>query len=938
MSSLRPLIDRLPSLYRPEPDDGTLLTTFLRALAGRLDDVRHEAAGVLQAHWSLHADRAALDPWFTLRRTRAGLPGLAPTDVLDLDAPAPLLIALADRLSPLADHLADALSDSTAGFLAAFDDRRPPTPALLRALLDDLNRIARGPLLWDVDRFAGTTIDPATVARAEADPPGAERVAVNVQLLVEAFPGALRPAVLDLAHVRDLGRLGAIVPLPPWREPVALRETVEAYRLRLARMVALYRNGLGTIGAIRTVVEATLPVDMREPAERRDRPFSIEEFPALALRDKPATTTGPPDNVLGPLMRWTVWNDGVTTGETMLTIHGVAPEPPIEATTDPMVELIAGAGVIRPVAIGVRGIVAPGEVVVLRPAKTVWTASENGLERSEHVPVGDGIADVSGPGAAADAGAPPAGISALFAVYDGTLRAATVDGDSSRIMRYDGSAWTEVATLPAVVRCLGRLGAELLAGTDAGLFRVPLHPPPGEPAAIVAADGFADTGVRAIVAEPAAGLIWIGADDGLLSWDGSALPERVPLGGAADLAAPVHAVHIDRGGVVHLGTEFGPFQWQRQRDAWYWYEGREHSEQVPEWQPFGDTAPASTAIFLPPVHCVQRGPDAALWFGTGAGIARYVARSLGGRSYMTVLEAFPDLTEGRVHEIHADARGGLWFCTDRGVLRYDGRDWWQRRGVAWTHLGRADTIGGPVPRARGAWRYDRSSDRWQRFDERGAGWVAIDVELRTAAEPEVQALLFADAVAGQRGAIEEAGFVPAADLDPADLFMRVKPEPTRIEDGGVPLIPPLPAGLSVWRYLRREPDDIEPPEPPNLPAWSTEGRLFPPPPELDAPFAGRYDRPQPAAADAAADEIADAAQPEGHFDQAVFAYPPAVRLSLSWSLRRAASLLVRLVRRAGEPPLDPAVIDRVVDGIRRARPAGVRAVLAVDETMVKEAD
>jgi hypothetical protein len=938
MPGVASLIDRLPSLYRPEPGDGTLLTALLTALAHRLDDVRHDAAGVLQAHWAEHADRAELDPWFTLRRSRAGLPPLAPTDVLDLADARPLVRALRDRASPLATYLAGHLREPTATALGGpGDDERLP-PHRLRLLLDDLNRVARGPLAWDPDRFQGFAIDPGTIARAEADPPGAERVAVNVRLLVEAFPTALAPAVLDLDHVRDLGRIGALVPLPPWREPPSLQETAEAYRLRLARMMALYRNGMGTVGAVRRMVEATLPVDIRAPAEGRDLPFTVEELPVLALEGRAAATTGPPEGVLGPLMRWSVSNPGVGPGETMLLLQGVAPEAGrIDATVDPMVELFTGEGVVRPVAVGMRGGLDPGDAVALRPAWNVWLAGDDGLRRSEHEPGDSGIADPSGPGVPADPGDLDARIVALHFVHDGTLRAATAEVDGpGAILRYDGQAWTEVTPAPAAVRWLGQQGEHLLLGTAAGLFRLPLHPAPGESPAPDPVQGFEDVAVRAVLHDPATGQWWVGADDGLLRWNGEAPPGRVPVGGEADLDTPVHALHIDGGGVLHLGTDLGAFQWQRRRDAWYWYEGREHSDQVPEWTAVDVAPPGSTDAFLPVVRWVHRGPDGALWFGTDAGVARYHALSHGGHSFQTVLEAFPDLGTGPVSAVREDGRGGLWFATDRGVLRFDGRDWWQRRGDAWAHLGRADVLPGPLPRPRGAWRFDRATGRWQRFDPRGAGWITVDLDLRTSAEPAVHALLFTPSVAAVRGTMEDGEFVPADPVDPADLFVRVKPEPDRIEDGGLPFIPPLPPGLSTWRYLRREPDDLE--EPGRRPSWSVEGRLFPPPPDLDAPFAGRFDRPQPVPASASAEMVADLARPEGHFDQAVFHFPPAARVAFGWAVRRPATLLVRLIRRPADPPFDPLVLDRVWDGIGRVRPAGVLAVLAVDETYVRGVD
>ncbi len=71
-------------------------------------------------------------------------------------------------------------------------------------------------------------------------------------------------------HVHDLARLAALLPLPPWQELLprsdgkpAQRETAEAYRRRIRRIVALYQNGLGTTDALRSIVEAQLSVDSR---------------------------------------------------------------------------------------------------------------------------------------------------------------------------------------------------------------------------------------------------------------------------------------------------------------------------------------------------------------------------------------------------------------------------------------------------------------------------------------------------------------------------------------------------------------------------------------------------------------------------------------------------------------------------------------------------
>ena len=92
--------------------------------------------------------------------------------------------------------------------------------------------------------------------------------------------------------IRDLARLGALLDLPPWREPASLRENVEEYRQRLADIVDAWRLGLCTPDALRRLVDAALPEDMAAALTRQRSRFSIEE-PA-ALRGAAQALTAPP--------------------------------------------------------------------------------------------------------------------------------------------------------------------------------------------------------------------------------------------------------------------------------------------------------------------------------------------------------------------------------------------------------------------------------------------------------------------------------------------------------------------------------------------------------------------------------------------------------------------------------------------------------------------
>src|SRR5262245_21691732 len=175
MPALLSLIDRLPSLYRPEPTDGSLLTRLLASVGAELDSARDDVSMVLPAHWVLHAERASFDPWFTRRRERLGLPALAPTDLVDYAAARDFLIAVKDANTPLTEFLREAFGAPLQTELDAWDDLQEAPIVLQRHGLDALTRIARGPLIFDADRFDGITLSADTQEKVQSNPAGAER-------------------------------------------------------------------------------------------------------------------------------------------------------------------------------------------------------------------------------------------------------------------------------------------------------------------------------------------------------------------------------------------------------------------------------------------------------------------------------------------------------------------------------------------------------------------------------------------------------------------------------------------------------------------------------------------------------------------------------------------------------------------------------------------
>lgn len=731
-------------------------------------------------------------------------------------------------------------------------------------------------------------------------------------------------ALEDHPWVRDLARLAALLPLPAWREPASLRETVEAYRQRIGRYVALYRNGLGTIGALRRMIEAQLPPELGLPPAEQDRPFELEEFAPIVRRSLAVTARGEPTDMVGPLMRWTVANDGLEAVSLTVYVQGVEPVAgAVDATATPVIELLDGGDGRPPLGIAYDGLLAAGETLRLRPVYSSWLGLANGLHRARSRADETTGADPTAPGPWRRVDeAPGSAVVAVRQTHDRALWVAAVDGDEGTLWRFDGRAWTAaLSDLPAL-HCLAEDRRDLLVGTAGGLLRVPLYPESPGAFAASSVPGLDGCAVHALLAA-GGDRWWVGTSAGLalVDTDGQARPQG--LRADQDTGVAVYALARDQTGTLFLGTELGCFQFEEAGGAWYWYAGGTVTEQESEWREFALTAagdpaalPEETEVFLPPVRAIYPGPDASLWLGTDAGIARYLARSVRGLTYETVLEAFPDLAQGPVLAIAEDARGRVWFATERGVVRYDGRDWWQPRGEGWRALGAASLLFTERAEPRGTWRFDRGSSRWQRWE--AEGWREFAGGLRTTAREPVRALAWVDEVEAHRGAWDGTTFTVDAGVRGDRLRMRVKPRPDVIIDGGIPAVPRLPAGASQWRYLTLEPPDVA--EPDDRPAWTIEGRLLPPP-EAAAPWPGRYDLIAP--------------PPASHFDQSVFAFAPAARVWLTWKARRPLTVLARLRRRREGEVIDPAIVERVWQGIQQVRPAGVRVALAVEEAIVR---
>ena len=293
--------DRLPSLYRPQAGDLGLAVQFLQGVSDRLDNLNAIASEVLQSHWFAYADRALHDPHFNRSRQLQGLAQPRVTDLIDLRDPAGVAVNLRDGTDLVSAHLRSEFSPEAGTAVDAHDDRKPVSSELQRIIVDEVNRILTEGPLFDAARFVGVALADETQELLDSDPQGSELVRLNGLLLQDAFPQQIAASVLDAPFIHDLGRLASLLSLSPWQEPPPFRETVEAYRLRVRRIVALYRNGLATVGALRAIIEAQLPTDLSAGPRLRDRPFWLEEFAPLVRNARPIPARGQPTDMVGPL-------------------------------------------------------------------------------------------------------------------------------------------------------------------------------------------------------------------------------------------------------------------------------------------------------------------------------------------------------------------------------------------------------------------------------------------------------------------------------------------------------------------------------------------------------------------------------------------------------------------------------------------------------------
>lgn len=110
-------------------------------------------------------------------------------DVGDIQEPA--IFSSQQDASALSDFLRSQFSSDTQRLLDAYTSP-PPEPALIAALLPELNQLLLGKSLYDEQRFASITLSAKTKRLVQQNLQGKELIRCNRLLLEEAFPSQIR--------------------------------------------------------------------------------------------------------------------------------------------------------------------------------------------------------------------------------------------------------------------------------------------------------------------------------------------------------------------------------------------------------------------------------------------------------------------------------------------------------------------------------------------------------------------------------------------------------------------------------------------------------------------------------------------------------------------------------------------------------------------------
>ncbi|MCX6561078.1 MAG: response regulator [Candidatus Aminicenantes bacterium] len=154
------------------------------------------------------------------------------------------------------------------------------------------------------------------------------------------------------------------------------------------------------------------------------------------------------------------------------------------------------------------------------------------------------------------------------------------------------------------------------------------------------------------------GFLWIGTEDGLNRYDGSAIKVYRSNGDPSTLSDKwINALYEDAGGVLWIGTLNGLNRYDRERDAFTRFQNNRFDPQ---------------SLSHNAVTAIREDQAGRLWIGTDGGGLSVFDRATGKfRSYLNDPKNPSSLSHNTVADIRQTRDGALWLATHGGLDRFD---------------------------------------------------------------------------------------------------------------------------------------------------------------------------------------------------------------------------------------------------------------------------
>lgn len=715
--------------------------------------------------------------------------------------------------------------------------------------------------------------------------------------------------VKSFPYIGDLARMSALMSILPWPgASFTYDETVEGFRKRIAKIVNVFVNGPGTIPAMIGMTDALLPRTTDGDMRKWGLSFTIEENPPINKVTKKVTQQGQYSQFVSPLSMWEIRNGGFAPAYPSLHITGIESNSEFDPTEMPLLERYYTHGALYPsIGIAYNGTVLPGNELRVQPVFESWIICKDSiLTASSHDENNPSDPVVRGPwnkisipqGQVVDCVRDEINRIWLL-VRDLTKTAA----DCCTLYLYIDDNWNCIVDSLQDSFCIAIDKDTVFLGCEKEVISILIDPLTAK-TKVIDSGMKLDSQARWITVDTLS--IRCGTTSGLLEFNRATKKVSVTFENNS-----VNFDYYDESGNHYIAMDEGVMLVMQGSDDRYYLSCKDTSDDKPDWVSVEPEQKLPLIdCFIPPVHALCRESDGTLWLGTAKGIARYCAFQVKNDVFTTRLEYIAAAGDAPVRSIFKDARGGIWFSTDNGNYYYFcGEISIVQNG---TLVSAGDSL---LNKDLGQWRFSRDDNQWQKFDPLSRAWKS-PVSIKPSSDSPTLKMFILPTIVAQMG--EGIPYSKNASVPRSNFIVRVKRDSRTVINGGIPFIPELPQGSSVWRYLQMRNSKLNP-------LFKTfhvnsEGVYSSGPEDPQEIVNARFD---------------DANVPHTRIGHSVFAYHPSAKITMTWNENAPASILIRILTPDKSTVIDPAIIDRLWEGTQMVRPAGVKVAIALNTTIVK---